>query len=1245
MKTSHLLLRAILLVIWLLIVAIAVQAQDQEQDKRTDQPQPATERTVAPHDARLLQAVIEDGKRRMATAQAELAQKRSSQLRYNPTASVYHGRDEQGYPVFIRSFDNANSAISIKANKLYNGGGMGLNLNGSRAGLGYLIGVVDVGRVRTSHAEFGGRVTNVAMPTAPAGDNPHATHVSGTVAANGTVAKLKGLAFGATVKAYFASADHLAQMDTARRIWISNHSYGNAAGFEWVPPVPGNGGYWLWHGPFGANEDWKFGIYEATSAGMDALCNKYPDYLMVKAAGNNRGGSYTGPLNWADGYWVWNPAKVGGAGYERRTAAISRNDGFDNIPTYGVAKNILTVGSVDTRAAGAGLPAMSTYSSFGPTDDGRIKPDIVAAGTDIISTGTANDNAETLMSGTSMASPAVTGTMGLLDQLHYQITQRYMRSAACKAAAIHTAEDGGNPGPDYRWGWGMLDAEAAANLIRNHQQKHLFYMASLQNNKPYYIRVRARGGEALKATIVWNDPAAAATANGTLNSNTRKLVNDLDLRIIDSTGPVVVTQPWVLDPTAGNQNNNATRGDNIRDNVEQVILAAPVADRYYTIRISHKGNLTLPVGAVAQEFAIAVSGIRPTIVFLGQSPNNANSSSYYYNWTYSQYPKAGFDICVPPYFTVNFDRPQDTVMNLTVCPGANVTIASPKLFVQGHLLAKGAAPVLAGGCELNTIGTAQQDVQGIWLFRRIMKTGANKLKVTTTGSLTASSSLKLAGGDLDVTEGYFNLGFALPAPILTNIMPWFRGIGLINLGGTIEKVEPGASITGDKFNINRTYNNVLQFNVWSFMGTVTQNTTLAKYHPFFRFAGIQGGAQGATSVYFYNPSDAALHGWTVPGQGINTPCTPGVGFRTWMGNIGNIALIPSFVETGRPVYGPVNVNLQFCNNNCPTWVGGPVGSNGFNLVANPYQSAIRWNNIGKVGITPMFWAWNKSVYGGWSDVARVGINGIGSVIPAGQGFFVYASGPGSSVSFNENMKVSPDTVLWMLRQGNPDAVLRIGLKDTGRIKDETVTRFMPVGTRTFNASQDLAKWMGGAMNIWQTTGGTDVAIKVRPSLATADTIWMALKSTRSGSHTLTASDLGTFDPQTAFYAQDLTSGQWIDLTLSPEWTVTLNANQLYRFPIVVVPPATVTHLTNKAAQVAVKCYPNPATDQITVTVEGLVSGSIEAELLDLTGKLVTKLDLQTGRPQTINTNHLPRGVYQFKYTANHLTQSHKLVLK
>ena len=133
-------------------------------------------------------------------------------------------------------------------------------------------------------------------------------------------------------------------------------------------------------------------------------------YLMTKSAGNSR--SQTGPSP-GTFYLLRNTR-------DSSSVARAKNDGYDIISTTGNAKNILTVGAAElsTQVPMYGKDVLlSDFSCWGPTDDGRIKPDVVGIGTDVLSTSNTGNSSYTTLSGTSMASPQVAGSLFLLQQL------------------------------------------------------------------------------------------------------------------------------------------------------------------------------------------------------------------------------------------------------------------------------------------------------------------------------------------------------------------------------------------------------------------------------------------------------------------------------------------------------------------------------------------------------------------------------------------------------------------------------------------------------------------------------------------------------------------------------------------------------------------------------------------------------------------------------------------------------------
>lgn len=191
-----------------------------------------------------------------------------------------------------------------------------------------------------------------------------------------------------------------------------------------------------------------------------------------------------------------------------------------------------------------------------------------------------------------------------------------MLSSTLKGLVCHTAFDAGNPGPDYIYGWGLLDMSKAAQAITDNGTKSLVSEKTLAQGQTQTYNVISSGSGPLRATIAWTDPAGTVTSTGVINNRTPKLVNDLDIRV--STGSTTFS-PWVLDYS--NPSANATTGDNIRDNVEQVYIANTVPGTSYTITVTHKGTLTNG----SQPYSLIVTGVGGSIYCTSNPTSSADS--------------------------------------------------------------------------------------------------------------------------------------------------------------------------------------------------------------------------------------------------------------------------------------------------------------------------------------------------------------------------------------------------------------------------------------------------------------------------------------------------------------------------------------------------------------------------------------------------------------------------------------------
>jgi PKD repeat protein len=517
------------------------------------------------------------------------------QVMSNGTVVQVTGVTETGMPIYTKT-ENSGAAITIGTNKVNPGGSLGLNLTGS--GLTNRIGVWDGGAVRTSHQEFQGR----AIQTDGAGTIiDHATHVAGTMVGGGVQANAKGMSFQAPIKCYDWNSDN-SEMTTAAAagMLISNHSYGSICGWSYDD----NSGEWRWYGNVSVStvEDVNFGLYDSKTQQWDQIVYNNPFFLPFKSAGNDRGdvASGTGAKKYFDnnvGNWV------------SFTSTLPPADGqYDCITTYGNAKNIITIGAVNKISNGwngASSVVMSSFSGWGPTDDGRIKPDVCAAGVNLYSSISTSNSAYASLSGTSMASPNASGSALLIQQQYNNLKGKFMRASTLKGLIIQTADEAGTTtGPDYKFGWGLMNTAKAVQLISDSTTNEIIENQINTNLAPFVKTVVSNGTTPLKLTLCWTDVPGTASFGNVLDEATPKLVNDLDVRIIRVSDNQEFF-PYVLNPSSPNA--AATTGDNTRDNVEQIVISAPTAGTY-TIRITSKKTLA---NNANQTFSLIVSGVSP----------------------------------------------------------------------------------------------------------------------------------------------------------------------------------------------------------------------------------------------------------------------------------------------------------------------------------------------------------------------------------------------------------------------------------------------------------------------------------------------------------------------------------------------------------------------------------------------------------------------------------------------------------
>lgn len=458
----------------------------------------------------------------------------------------------------------------------------------------------------------------------------HATHVLGTILAQGKRDIAKGMAPEAKAIGYSWGNDmeKLAQL-ALEGVLVTNQSYGLALlGVDKKVLLPS---YYL-------------GAYVKESALLDQLSYNFPYLQPVVSAGNDRAN-----------YKVINPSKFG----------------MDLLVGHSTSKNAVVVGAIGLAdSSSTSFWKETDFSSYGPTSDLRIKPDIVAIGQNVVSSAyrylyngeIEKVNLYTSSSGTSMASPSVAGIFLIWQQYCLLHNSLPLKSASIKGVMVNTAKNISN-GPNAKTGWGIIDAYNGAKLLEGVQNKQaLLLEGNLLHKqiKKYQVEL-IEDAEQLLFTLVWTDVEGRLSKEINENKDKYKaLVNDLDIRVYKDGKEYY---PWKL--VNDSYYSEAVKGDNSVDNVERIDIDFPIKG-IYDIVISHKHTLQ----NYQQDFSLVVN----TKTYSGIAIVE-NEQSDYLNTEMYIWPNPTSDI-------INIEIPDDVIFenkNLEIYDGSGKYVANIKL--------------------------------------------------------------------------------------------------------------------------------------------------------------------------------------------------------------------------------------------------------------------------------------------------------------------------------------------------------------------------------------------------------------------------------------------------------------------------------------------------------------------------------------------------------------------------------------
>tara|TARA_R110002096_G_scaffold276109_3_gene469987 strand:- start:46844 stop:48553 length:1710 start_codon:yes stop_codon:yes gene_type:complete len=422
----------------------------------------------------------------------------------------------------------------------------------------------------------------------------HANSLAEYILANPNPHQSKGIAYQAK-GIYFDTQNFWDEFpNITGQINLSFHPYALDPGWQRSYPKA-NDLFWGGLEEIDKKQDYNFGRYSEISKRWDSILFLNPNHLAIKSAGNSRGQREEGI------HYFFRSKNNSITEYYLDSSKTPREKdggdlGYDCLEPASVAKNSLVVGAYFILENGQGKIQKS--SSFGPTDDGRIKPDLVAFGEN-----------------TSQSAATLTGLVLLLQEQYEFVYKEPAKSFVMKCILLHNVDDiGAFKGPDYKSGWGLLNANRSSRFIANSPVGHKLILSTIENGDTLKIYGKREKSKSIKVTLVWNDPEAHPIKfknhPSLLNNEEPMLQNDLDIQILEVASSCIM-YPFVLNPQRPEM--PAKKGRNFRDNVEQVLWENPRKE-WYEIIISHKGELENKI----QDFALAINGMEEAFAFDGK---------------------------------------------------------------------------------------------------------------------------------------------------------------------------------------------------------------------------------------------------------------------------------------------------------------------------------------------------------------------------------------------------------------------------------------------------------------------------------------------------------------------------------------------------------------------------------------------------------------------------------------------------
>lgn len=1109
---------------------------------------------------------------------------------------------------------NLAAAQAVHNDEIWDGGVAGLDLSGK----GQILGYWDINQPRLTHQEYSTRVTFEDSQSGT--NNAHATQMVGTMVASGVQSNARGMADSATVKAWNVNSD-ISEMATeaSNGLLTSAHPYSETAGWTTNSSFCGSDPEWMWFTIESADtaKAYQFGYYDSQAQKWDSVAHLYPNYLIIKAAGNERGeGPESQPLkHWkydADFNCVQDSTSV--------RELDGGSTGFETVNAASLAKNVLVVGAVESSTNSFDdLSSVSpaSGSGFGPTDDGRIKPDIVAPTGVYTSTSTADD-AYATGSGTSAATAVVAGSVALIRQHNQNLNSDTLSSASLRALLAHTADDVGNTGPDYKTGWGLINTERAVRFLSSSNDSPsttVLKDTTLTDGGTLQLSYAHSNNRPLVITLAWTDPKG--TAPSSLDDPTDiLLVNDVDLSVTDP--GMSSHQPWILDKS--NPDNSASTGDNDVDNVEQVFIAN-ASSGTYSVTINHEGSLT----SGSQQVSILISEAEPEVLIETVATGNWSSTS---TWENGVVPSTSLQRVVLNH-SVTLDQTA-SIRGITFDgSSAELNLNENDLNLYGGLFYKSGGIGFAGDTSSSlSILNWDSDSDSIKF-----KSGDQKLSELIINSEGDSISM---GSDLNV---YSRLN--LKNGVLSVHQ---NDLNLIADSNKTSLFKKGEGALSGSLGYIRSFHEASSG--WRLISSPFESAMFSTLQDSFH---TQGGSwaelnvsQSLSNLLLFDSSNQSFTGYI----GSDSTFISGEGYPFYMfsSETGGAEILPKGLKFTGTEPDSVILNLT----------RGAHDSLSYNLVGNPFAGAIDWHSIvsNSTNISTSYAVWDpgSNAYTYYNSSSEVG--DAGRYISPMQGFFTQATDANPVLRFRQTQKVSNQPVYVGKRAKNSIAryVQFELLNDQNEILDNQAHLIFHEDASDAKDDRDILRLssLNGLANEFSFSGSEgNYVFEGRSSLVESDIIPTKLTLAEDGAYQLRWNMSETAPEAWQFTLHDDLLGVEITMNSLSSYSFDQLSGSTSRFRV------SVNRVDGNAPEIPTvyslaQNYPNPFNPTTTIQFSLAEPATVRLEIFNALGQIVAVLvneQLESGQHQALfNASSFSSGVYYYRIEAGNFAETRSMVL-